>query len=174
MFTTSLKERELGEALGRVHFTGVKQKSVAYILAEVKRLLSMAYCNMQIGLHEVTEILKAEKLQNPHIAKKIKKMIDDIFTASKRAKHRLDYFLHVWKQLIETMISVVGDPKKAISEAAPILTAHAEESGKKMARMMFKEFQSIATVVNAVSIKMAKLLPIKDESPGLARCGVSC
>lgn len=168
--TTEDKETELREALIEAHVTARKQKSVAYVARQVRHLLSMAYCNMQIGLHGVMQIIKAEKSRNPHIATKIKKETGSIYVASEAVKHRLDYFLQVWNQRIEIWLRNFGDRKEA-NKVAHILTAHGEKESRKMARMIFKEFQNLADVVKAVSIEMAKLLPIKKRIPGVARCG---
>lgn len=169
--TTDEKETELRDALIAAHDTARKQKSVAYVARQVRHLLSMAYCKMQIGLHGVMKIIKEVKSQNPHIAAKIQEETKNIYRVSDAVKHRLDYFLQVWKERIELWVRNIGNSKGANAKVAHILTVNGDEESRKIARMMFEEFQHLARVVKAVSTEMATLLPMKQSIPGRPRCG---
>lgn len=170
--TTCRQERLLQEDITSAIINGTKQTSLPYIVNNIQKLLSMAYCTTQKELYSALKAIKQEKAKNPQAAKKIKAMLSKIYKVSSEGKHRLDYFVQIWKNIMYTMFGKGRErAKKAVAEMAPMLTARAQSIGTKMSRMMFRELQKLGDAVYESSTKIATINRIRiRQSAPTARC----
>lgn len=167
--TTCLQESLLQERITSAIINGAKQTSLPYIVDFVQRSLSMAYCTTQNELYYALNAIKNEKTKNPQAAKKIKAMLSKIYKVSSEGKHRLDYFVQIWKNIMYTMF---GKGRERVKKAAPMLTARAQSYATKMSRMMFRELQKLGDAVYESSTEIATINRIR-ESSATARCPAS-
>lgn len=156
--STCYQESLLQTNITEAYKIGAKQLSVNYIYNNVKSLLTMVYCIMQKQFAYVLAAIKEERSQNPQAAKKFKVFIfPNLYKISNKLKARMDVFLGLLRRLIDALFGDGLNAKKMIAAAAPILEARANESGKNIARMMFRGMQQLADHVYDASVEIAKI-----------------
>lgn len=166
---TCSQEEDLANSITTAYIIGVKQRSIIYIMNKVENFLSMAYCRVQRELGTVLHAIKQEKLHNVAASKDYNRILKNIHKASRMGKRRLDFFLQEWKKLLKALMVTVDDPKKAMAVVGPVMQMHASSNGEQLARMLFKDLQELAVVVDDSAQEIAGLAQKKrgQNSPTL-------
>lgn len=136
------------------YLTGAQGRNITYIVDTIEHLLALVYCRTHKELDVVFHALEEEKARFPRAAKQFDTIISNLHKAMAEIKHRLEYFLHVWKEMISTMFGAVHDTEKTIAATAPAFQLHAPQNAVNFARMMYREIQKLAVMAYNASIEV--------------------
>lgn len=160
--TASDQEIKLQHRITDAYIHGAHHRNIVNIVNDVESLLVNAFCEFQKELIIVMDAIKKEKLQNPQAANEFNAILSRIRKCSKNAQHRVEYFLQIWKHLVDFMLRLFPNNQQAAILAAPILELHASLHGAQFARMVFKDRYHCADTVSDAVTRIANINRIKN------------
>lgn len=159
IFTLNASDQEikLQHRFTDAYIHGAHHRNIVDIVNDVERHLVTAFCEFQNELNIVMDAIKNEKRQNPQAAKKFDAILSRIRKCSENAQHRVEYFLQIWKHLVDFMLRLFPNNQQAAILAAPILELHASTNGEQLARMVFRDRYECANAVSDAVTRIANI-----------------
>lgn len=148
--TISAEEKQLQDAIELAYKNGAIKRDIGSIVTNIKKSLSVKYCQTQYALGAVLNAIKKEKYNSPYAVKEFKTILSGIYEASAKGKQRLDYFLQIWISLIRRVLTATNNNKKMLDIAG-------REFAQQIARMLFRDIQNLGDAVYEAAIRIEEI-----------------